>query len=331
MKPLVSVVIPVRNGGEYLQAAVSSILTQSLAGLELLLVDDHSTDGAVAALDVADPRLKIMASEGEGVVNAFNTGFRQCKGEYIARMDADDISLPERLACQLDYLEVNPAIDIAGCRIKFFSEEGIRGGLERYQQWLNDLCEPAEIHRQMFVESPMPNPGSMFRRAALERLGGYREVDWPEDYDLYLRADAGGMKMGKPGEVLLHWREHTERLTHTDPLYSRQQFMSAKAHFLVHHRVRGRKVIIWGAGPTGRLMHDLIIAEGGVVEGFLEVHPRRIGGQKRGLPVWAIDKMAQANLPMVLVAVGAAGARKEIGSFMLKHSKAEGRDYLFVA
>jgi hypothetical protein len=246
-------------------------------------------------------------------------------------MDADDVSLPARLARQLEYLGQNPAVDIAGCCVEFFSEAGIQGGLERYQRWLNSLCDPAEIHRQIFVESPMPNPGSMFRRAAMEQLGGYREMQWPEDYDLYLRADAEGLQMGKPGDILLQWREHPHRLTHTDPLYERKQFMCAKAHFLVHHRLQGQKVLIWGAGPTGRLMHDLIIAEGGVVEGFLEVHPRRIGGQKRGLPVWPIEKMAEQGLPMVLVAVGAAGAREEINSFMLEHTKVAGRDYLFIA
>lgn len=331
MRPLVSVVMPVRNAGEFLQEAVGSILRQSWTRLELVLVNDHSTDGAVTALEQTDPRLRIIDSVEQGVVNAFNTGFRQCNGDFIARMDADDISLPERLTCQLDYLEQNPNIDIAGSCVEFFSGSGIKGGLERYQRWLNSLCDPADIHREIFVESPMPNPGTMFRRASLEQLGGYREVGWPEDYDLYLRADAKGLQMGKPTDVLLHWREHPRRLTHTDPLYGRKQFMSAKAHFLVHHRLQGRQVIIWGAGPTGRLMHDLIKAEGGHVEGFLEVHPRRIGGQKRGLPVWSIEKMAESGLPMVLVAVGAAGAREEITAFMLKHEKVAGQDYLFVA
>jgi hypothetical protein len=137
--------------------------------------------------------------------------------------------------------------------------------------------------------------------------------------------------MGKPEAVLLKWREHQTRLTHTDCRYKREQFMRAKTHFLVGYRIKQRPSIIWGAGPTGRLMHDLITAEGGKVVGFIEVHPRRIGGQKRGLPVWSIDHCKQEDLPMVLVAVGAAGAREEISLFMEKHNKFEGQDYLFVA
>ena len=331
MKPLVSVVLPVRNGGAFLGQAAASILRQTYGNLELLVVDDHSTDSAVSALDKCDPRLKIFNSNGHGVVNAFNSGFTHSRGKFIARMDADDISLNRRLECQLDYLDRHPSVDIAGSCVEIFSENGIQGGLERYQSWLNSVREPEQVHKQIFIESPLPNPGVMFRRAALEQLGGYRNNGWPEDYDLFLRADAANMRMGKPEPVLLRWREHENRLTHTDSLYRREQFMRAKTHFLVRHRLKGRQVIIWGAGPTGRLMHDLIIAEGGKVEGFIEVHPRRIGGQKRGLPVWPVDKTENLGKAMLLIAVGAAGAREEIAAFIHQHNKTEGRDYLFVA
>ncbi len=331
MNPLVSVVLPVRNGGEYLSQAVTSILSQTFKEFELILVNDHSTDKAVSALCKSDPRLMCIESQGQGVVNAFNTGFALCRGELIARMDADDISLPERLQCQLDYLDRHPSVDIAGSCVEIFSQHGIRGGLERYQNWLNSVREPEQVHQQIFIESPLPNPSVMFRRAALQQLKGYRKNEWPEDYDLFLRADAANMRMGKPEPVLLRWREHEKRLTHTDSVYAREQFMRAKAHFLVHHRLKCRSVILWGAGPTGRLMHDLMIKEGGKIEGFIEVHPRRIGGQKRGLPVWSVEKIEDLGAVMLLIAVGAAGAREKIAGFLQSRRKVEGQDYLFVA
>ena len=331
MNPLVSVVLPVRNGGKFLKPAVNSILSQTFENLELILIDDHSTDAAVSALDKSDLRLKIHKSNGKGVINACNTGFGFCRGQFIARMDADDISLPGRLHCQLDYLDRHPDVDIAGSCVEIFSDQGIQGGLKRYQTWLNSVREPDQVHRQIFIESPLPNPGVMFRLAALKQLRGYQDNGWPEDYDLFLRADAANMRMGKPAPVLLRWREHESRLTHTDPLYQREKFMQAKTHYLVRHRLEGQAVIIWGAGPTGRLMYDLIIAEGGKVEGFIEVHPRRIGGQKRGLPVWPTDKIENLGNAMLLVAVGAAGAREEIAAFIHPHNKIEGQDYLFVA
>ncbi len=331
MSPLVTVVLPVRNGGRYLGAAVDSILSQTHRNLELLLIDDHSSDVAIDSLGTGDCRLKIIPSQGDGLVDACNTGFELAQGEFIARMDADDVSLPGRFQHQLAYFDRYPQVDICGCCVEIFSEQGLQGGLKRYQTWLNAVRDPAQVHQQIFIESPLPNPSLMFRRASLQQLGGYRNNGWPEDYDLLLRADAAGMQMGKPEPVLLRWREHKQRLTHTDPLYDRQNFMRAKAHFLVHHRLRGRPVIIWGAGPSGRLLYDLIAAQGAEVRGFIEVHPRRIGGQKRGLPVWGIDKVASLGAAMLLVAVGAAGAREEITVYLHGHEKVPGNDYLFVA
>ncbi len=331
MSRLVSVVLPVRNGGEFLVEAVGSILSQTFKNLELLLIDDHSTDDAIESLDKNDPRLKIINSKGNGVVDAFNTGFEAARGAYIARMDADDISLPGRIKQQLDYLDEHHRVDISGCCVDIFSEAGIQGGLERYQSWLNSVRTPEQVHQQIFIESPLPNPSLMFRNAALQRLGGYRNNHWPEDYDLLLRADAAHMRMGKPEPVLLRWREHESRITHTDSLYDRQNFMRAKSHFLVRYRLQDRPSIIWGAGPTGRLMFDLITAQGGKVEGFIEVHPRRIGGLKRGLPVWPMDKVKNLGTAMLLVAVGAAGAREEIADYLYRHGKIPGEDYLFVA
>lgn len=331
MSPLVSVVMPVRDAGQYLAEAVDSILGQTYANLELLLIDDHSSDGAIAMLGRGDARLKIFSNKGRGLVDACNTGFGLSSGEFIARMDADDISLPERLRLQLAYLDAHPAVDICGCCVDIFSQAGIHGGLRRYRDWLNSVREPAEVHQQLFIESPLPNPTLMLRRAALQQLGGYRNNGWPEDYDLLLRADAAHMSMGKPGPVLFRWREHAARLTHTDPLYQRRKFMQAKTHFLVRHRLQGRSVIIWGAGPTGRQMFDLISAEGGTVEGFIEVHPRRIGGIKRGLPVWPLDRVNSLGAALLLIAVGAAGARHEIETFLRQHNRIAGQEYLFVA
>ena len=101
--------MPVRDGGPHLAEAVDSILAQSERDLELLVVDDHSRDGAVAALSRNDPRLTVIASEGRGVSAAFNTGFDRSRGDYIARMDADDIALPGRLTLQAACLVVDEA------------------------------------------------------------------------------------------------------------------------------------------------------------------------------------------------------------------------------
>lgn len=323
--------MPVRNGGRYLATAVASILDQTFADFELIVVDDRSDDGAIAALDRDDVRLRILPAEGQGVSAAFNTGFRVSRGEFIARMDADDIALPKRFALQLRWFEEHPEAHICGGCVELFPKSELGGGNRRYQRWLNGCRDWCAIRRELYIESPIPNPTAMFRREALERLGGYGNPEWPEDYDLFLRADGLGMKMGKPDPVVLRWREHGARLTRTDPRYSRPAFQAAKAHYLAADRlVPGIRPVIWGAGPGGRLFHDLLREQGVEVTGFLDVHPRRIGGAKRGLPVWPIERLDSVAADFVVVAVGAAGARAKIRAFLLQRGWVEGEQFLFV-
>jgi hypothetical protein len=335
--PVVSVILPVRNARNWLRQAVDSILAQSFERLELLVVDDHSDDGGLEQLPGDDPRLRILRSPGRGVSSAFNSGFAQSRGDFVARMDADDIALPERLDAQLQHLRRHSDIDICGACVEIFVDDGAEGALPaggnlRYQAWLNACRSPEAIHRELYIESPIPNPTALFRRGALQQLDGYGDPDWPEDYDLFLRADRCGMRMGKPDGVLLRWREHDQRLTRNHPRYGWARFQAAKAHHLVRGRLGAlASVVIWGAGPSGRLMHDLLSAEGMGVSAFLDVHPRRVGGEKRGVPVWGIDQLGEIEAPFILVAVGAAGARAEIRDFLVRRGREEGRDYLFVA
>lgn len=331
MNIIVSVILPVHNGGDFLGTAVDSILRQSFTALELILVDDHSNDSAIRELPTSDSRLIVLKSPGRGVSKAFNAGLARAAGRYIARMDADDISLPGRILRQLEYFETHPEIAICGTCVELFSGQELGGGNARYQSWLNACRTPEQISRELFIESPIPNPTAMFRKDVLLRLGGYQDPEWPEDYDLFLRADALGMRMGKPEETLLLWRDHPGRLTHNDHRYGRGKFQAAKASFLSRHRLKDKgPVLIWGAGPGGRTFHDLLQAQGTPVKGFLDVHPRRIGGQKRGLPVWPIGSLGQMKEDFTLVAVGSAGVRPKIRKFMSDLDRIEGEHYLFV-
>jgi glycosyltransferase involved in cell wall biosynthesis len=124
VKPLVSVILPVHNGGRWLEAAVDSILGQTLADLELIVVDDHSNDAAPARLAGRDERLRLLSSPERGVSCAFNTGFAASCAPLVARMDADDIALPARLERQVGYLQEHPAVDICGGCVEIFVGDG---------------------------------------------------------------------------------------------------------------------------------------------------------------------------------------------------------------
>lgn len=339
VSPLISVIMPVHNAGIYLLDAVASILNQKNVNIELILVDDHSTDNAIKLLPgslVQDYRFKLHSSSGHGVVAAMQTGYKQSQGMYIARMDADDIALPNRLSLQLNYLHESPEIGIAGGQIKIVSDTTVEQGFLLYEKWLNLLCLPEDIERELFIESPIPNPTAFFRRECYEALNGYQDPEWAEDYDIWLRAHALGIKMGKPEGVILHWREHENRLTHCDSRYDNKLFMKAKAHYLAsnNHYLKHRKAIIWGTGPTGVYFHDILTEKNVDVIAFIEVNPRRVGGIKRKCPVihfTEINGYTSSNEALIIGAVGARGAREKMRQALLDMGKEEGTDFLFAA
>ncbi|MEJ8568175.1 glycosyltransferase [Elongatibacter sediminis] len=332
MEPAVSVVLPVRDGGPHLAAAVGSILAQENCDFELILVDDHSSDGALESLPSRDARIRFIANAGGGLIDALNTGLRAARGHYIARMDADDIALPKRLRTQLDYLARNPSVAIAGTEVELFAEGELGAGNQRYQRWINVLRSPGAIHRERFIECPLPHPTWLMPRSVVRRLGGYRDAGWPEDYDFLLRAASAGYRCGKPEGVLLRWRDHPDRASRIDPRYAQERFTAARAHFLAADELQGRPVVIWGAGPGGRDLHDALSRESVTVQGFVDVHPRRIGGCKRGRPVWHFEEAGRrAREAIILVAVGVPSARPEIRAVLQRMGRREGADWWFAA
>ena len=334
-QPLISVIMPVHNAGQYLLAAIESILKQKDILFEFIIVDDHSTDSAILDLPeniINDPRIKLIASPETGVVATMRHGYLLSRGDYIARMDADDIALPERLSKQLYYLQANPEIGIAGGQVKIISDSAVAEGFQYYESWLNRLCTSSEIENELFVESPIPNPTAFFRRHVYEQLDGYQETEWAEDYDLWLRAHAAGIKMGKPQGVVLHWREHPQRLTHNDSRYASKLFMKARAHYLSKsHYLNQRKAVIWGTGPTGLYFHDVLRKQNTEIVAFFEVNPRRIGGIKRNLPVLHFDAANRFPEALIIGAVGSRGAREKMRQALCNMGKREGIDFLFAA
>lgn len=332
--------MPVHNGGQYLSYAVNSILQQSDVLLELVIVDDHSTDNAVRALP-SDPRIVVTVSPARGIVNALNHGLEKAKYPFIARMDCDDIAEPQRLTVQLDYMLSNPQVDICGSCVQVFrdGDQNTQQGYQLYQHWINSLCDHQSIEREFFVESAIPHPTAMYRQSVITRLGGYADRSWPEDYDLWCRALLAGMKFGKPeDQLLLRWRDHPQRLSRSDRRYAKQQFLQCKAHYLSRYLQRHsyKDTTIWGAGKTGLKLHDYLMTEGLTVNGFIDINPKLVDRLKRNKPVQVVD-LAKAALPkpvsttMVLVAVSARGARQLIRQFLLACGWREQQHFLVTA
>jgi hypothetical protein len=170
------------------------------------------------------------------------------------------------------------------------------------------------------------------RRAALEGLGGWREFDGPEDYDLWLRAFAAGLRFAKLGEVLLDWSDSPGRLTRTDPRYAPVRFLALKLTALARGPLAGgRPAVVWGAGPVGKAWSRALRAAGHEVRAFVEVNPRKLGARLYGAPVVTVDGAGELRGPLHLAAVGQPGARERIRAEAARLGLVEGVDFVAVA
>ena len=335
MTPRVSVLIPVYNAVGTLGAALRSVEWQTLEDWEALVADDGSTDGSLElarARAAADPRIRVLALPHRGLVPALQEGLRACRAPLVARMDADDLSRPDRLLRQVAYLERHPGVDVVGSRVRIFPVATCTEGMARYETWLNSLVEPEELTRDLFVESPLVHPSVVVRRSALLAAGGYREARGPEDYDLWLRMWERGARFGKVPEVLLFWRDTPTRVTRTDPRCHRDRFRDLKVEALLRtHLESGRPVLVWGAGRPGKDLARDLGARGVPLAGFVDSHPGRRGQRIAGLPVLGPDQVPGPGEAFLLSTVGRPASRAEIRLHLQARGWREGRDFLCLA
>lgn len=325
----VSVVMPFRDAAETIRAAAESLLAQRGLTFEVIAVDDGSRDGSAEILrSLDDPRLRVVENRGApGVVGAAETGRALASAPWIARMDADDLSHPDRLATQLARARAADAPDGVVCGVRLI--EACGEGMARYVDWVNGLVGPEEISRARFVESPIVNPATLLRRESLERAGGYRDVRWAEDHDLWLRMLEEGARFVRVPEVLLDWRDSPSRLTRWDPRYGEEARMAMRCHYLARlPGVAAGGVAIAGAGPIGKGLARGLREVGVEVRGFFEVNPRRIGERIHGLPVAGSGEMGHRWRESVLLgAVGVPGGRERVRCLAEETGRREGEDF----
>ena len=176
--------MPVHNGARFLRQAIDSVLGQSFHDLELLVIDDGSTDDSVAiAQSVADPRMRCISVPGHrGLVGTLNIGLRAATGQYVARLDADDVARADRIEKQVALLDREPTVALVGSLARLIDERGVTTGTVRRP------VSPIAIRWYALLENPLIHSSAMFRREVVSALGGYNEsLPLAEDLDLWGR------------------------------------------------------------------------------------------------------------------------------------------------
>ncbi len=248
-KPLVSVIMPVYNAVPFLRQAIDSILGQTYKNFELIIIDDCSTDGSWEMIKKYENkfprRIKIIRTEknlNRGGDSCANLGIEIAKGKYIARMDADDISVPERIEKQVRFLEKNPDVFLLGSNAFVIDKTG---------NIMGEKLEPQTsmaIYKSYLRFHPMIHPSTMFRRLIEGQKFFYQiKYNANNDYNTFFKLICQGHKFANLKEKLVYYRIHD----------SNDTFVNIKGKFLNTLRVRLNMVLSFGYKPT---LKDILVS-----------------------------------------------------------------------
>ena len=229
--PRVSIVMPVRNANVFLRFALESLNKQSYRNLELIIIDDASTDQTAQVLKkYCNIFLTFKKNKTkQGVAASLNRGLKIAKGKYLARMDADDIALPHRLKKQVDYLETHQEVGVVGSWVELINEQGMKVATKKTP------VTDAAIRRRVWYSNPLVHPAVMMRSDLYRRFGGYDErLEGAEDYDLWLRYLQFTKAINIP-EPLLKYRLHPGGISYSESdrlnlAYARAQLKSIREY-----------------------------------------------------------------------------------------------------
>jgi len=338
---LISILIPVRNDCSVLKNCLNDIKYQTISNYELIIVDDGSEDDTPYVLEKfsrEDPRIRVFRTDQRGIVSALNTGLSECKGGFIARMDADDRMHKTRLEKQINFLKEN-CLDFIGCRVEGFTDKGsLSESIIKYQLWNNSLKTHEQMEFDLFAESPIIHPTFFATSELFYNIGGYVDNQWAEDYDIILRAYGRGAKLGKHPSVLLKKYHSHERLSRSNYIYKRPAMFEAKVHYLLEFgKVKNRRgVLIVGSGPTGRQAAKSFENRGVRILGFVD---NRQGPEDRHVkkwPAWGfydlpppkfLDKFRDT---LIVLAIGDSEGQIAFSNLLQKLGFIENRDFVRV-
>jgi glycosyltransferase involved in cell wall biosynthesis len=330
--PAVSVILPFRNAELTLRRAMQSIIEQSFTDIELIAVDNCSADSSFAlasSLAAQDSRIKLVTCRQPGVSAASQAGLGAASGRYISRMDADDWAHPDKLRKQMELFGHQSKPQIVACMAEHVCSPGLESaGMQEYVRWCNTLISNSDIYKSRFIESPVINPTAVVCRELIDKHGYYRQGNFPEDYDLWLRYMQAGAKFAKLPEVLFSWHDSGTRLTRTGPAYSTEAFYSTKAHYLAQMLAQQGlcpRLRILGAGRLSRKRAQLLEKHGLQIHGYIDV-----SANLRPYTIHYKD-MERESGEIVLSYVANRGARAEIREFMSGLGYTEGLDFFCLA
>ena len=326
---MISIIMPVKNPGKYLIPCLDSIITQSYTNWELIMVNDGCTDGSDKTLEnyaSCYSNIQHLFSKGEGIVAALQTGYLQSCGEYIHRMDADDVMPYDKLERMVGVMDDNC---IVTGMVDYFSDDFDLGdGYQKYSAWINQLMVSGDLWKDIYKECPIPSSAWLIHRTHFERIGGFLSSRLPEDYDLAFRMYKSGILVKSIPQVIHHWRDSNLRTSRINSTYFPVNYMDLKVHhFLSIDRNDTKPLLVWGAGKKGKKVAKALIKKK-IKFNWITDNPI-----KYGVNIFDIIIQPRSSIPLtpyqLILAISSPTDQEEISRVLDDTSLVSNKDYFW--
>lgn len=260
---MISILMPFQNAELWVNETIDSILLQTHSNWEIIAVNDHSEDASEHLIQAYnDKRIQVIHNDGKGIIDALKTALKNAKGTYITRMDADDIMPKDRLNSFLTAIENAAPKTVVTGLVQYFSSEPVSDGYQKYQTWLNGLCESQDHFNHIYRECVIASPNWICRKTELDAYNLFNNLDYPEDYDLVFAWYRNQFNVKALNEVTLLWREHRFRTSRNSSNYKQPAFFKLKLRrFLEIDYSTGDRILLVGRGQKMKLCTDFFKAQ----------------------------------------------------------------------
>lgn len=296
----ISLITPFKNAARFLEECIASVLKQDFTDWEWILVDDGSSDTSKEiVLSTNDPRIQLVSNEGIGILPALQTAQKYISGDFVTRMDADDIMPPKKLSTLLDCLKQHGKGYVATGKVKYFGVEPVSAGYLEYEEWLNERIEKQDHYRHLYRECVVASPNWMMFREDFENTGGYNKLNYPEDYDQVFSWEKAGLNFACTTTLTHLWREHPKRTSRNSSNYQQEAFFQLKTKYFLE-KYRNKSIQLVGAKRKGKLTAS-ILQKNNVQFEWYEDSPNMIGQNINGMCINHLSKLKQNGAVIISV------------------------------
>ena len=329
---LISILVPFKNTEAFIADCIQSILQQTYTHWELIIVDDSSTDNSfniVQHFAKNDNRIKLLKNTGTGIIDALKLAFSKSQGDFITRMDSDDLMRPNKLEVLLNNLLHHGKQHIATGCVNYFSDKGISAGYKNYQNWLNTLTKTGSNYTEIYKECVIPSPCWMIHRDDFIACDAFNPDRYPEDYDLTFRFYKQQYKC-IPCDLILHdWRDYSYRTSRTHEHYALNHFIDIKLYYFLDIDYNPNKtLVLWGAGNKGKKTAKTLI-KNQIPFTWVCDNSNKIGCNIYGKILKPFNYLETLNNPQSIITVANPNSQIEIKNYLKKIHLNPVTDYIF--